>query len=327
MSRRRFLLGFACTTLIVAGPAVAEQKKRPVIGFLGVANPSGSSPSAAAFQQGLREAGYVDGQNVQIEYRWAEGHNERLPALAAELVGRNVDVIFTNGGFQAALAAKNATATIPIVFETGVDPVERGLVASYARPGGNLTGVVILTGRLMPKRLEVLVELIPQARTIAFLVNPNNSVAERTVAEVEDAAQTKRVQLHVTKAAGDSDFGSAFASIAHSGADALLVGNDPVFFSRREELIGLAERYRIPAVYEWREFVTAGGLASYGTNIGEMFRLAGIYVGRILSGARPADLPILQPTKFELAINLKTARALGLTVPPAILDRADEVIE
>jgi putative ABC transport system substrate-binding protein len=213
------------------------------------------------------------------------------------------------------------------VFETGLDPVEKGLVASYARPGGNLTGVTILTGDLMPKRLEVLSELVPQARAVALLLNPENAGAERITQDVQQAALAKSVKLHVIKAATEEAFEPAFEALGQTQADALLVGNDPFFFSRRDRLVSLAARQRMPAMYEWRDFVLAGGLVSYGTNLGDMYRQAGAYVGRILSGAKPADLPILQPTKFELVINLKTAKALGLTVPSGILQRADEVIE
>ena len=297
-----------------------------MIGFLGLATPSGFSPLIASFNEGLREAGYVEGRNVAVEYRWAEGHSERLASLAAELVNRKVDVILTSGGVPAARAAKDATATIPIVFEVGVNPVERGFVPSYSRPEGNLTGVTILTGDLMPKRLEVLAELVPKARSIGLLVNPRRA-PERTIGEVQAAAQAKGVQLYIVEAASEDQFEPAFLSRAKGPADALLVGNDAFFFGRRDHLVALAARHPIPAMYEWREFVTAGGLCSYGTSLGGMYRQAGTYVGQILSGSKPADLPILRPTKFELVVNLKTAKALGLTVPQSILARADEVIE
>jgi putative ABC transport system substrate-binding protein len=324
MERRTFflMLGVALTL----PRFVPAQQRSPVIGFLGFATPSGFSPSLEAFRDGLREAGYVEGQNVTVEYRWAEGDRRRLPNLAAELVGSKVDVIFTSGGVVPAMAAKEVTTTIPIVFEVGVDPVERGLVASYARPGGNLTGVTILTGNLMQKRLEVITELVPQAHAIALLVNPNNA-PDRMIEEVEGAGRDKNVVIHVIRAATEDEFEPAFASIGKLPADALLVGNDPYFFSRRDDLVKLAQRYSVPAIYEWRDFVVSGGLVSYGTSLREMSRQAGLYVGRILSGAKPADLPIVQPTKFELVINLKTAKALGLTIPPAILSRADDLIE
>jgi putative tryptophan/tyrosine transport system substrate-binding protein len=325
MKRRdmMFVLGGAVTWPHLVS---AQQTSRPVIGFLGFATPSGFSTTVAAFRDGLRERGYVEGQNVSVEYRWAEGHRERLPELAADLVSHKVEVIFTSGGVIAAIAAKDATSTIPIVFEIGVDPVERGLVASYARPSGNLTGVTILTADLMPKRLEVLAELVPQARVIALLVNPSNA-PDRTIGDVQAAALLRRVQVQVIRAAAEDQFEPAFASVADPSADALLVGNDPFFFSHREQLVALAARHSIPAMYEWRDFVVAGGLISYGTSLRDMYRQAGIYVGRILSGAKPADLPILQPTTFELVINLKTAKTLGLSVPQSLLSRADEVIE
>jgi ABC-type uncharacterized transport system substrate-binding protein len=323
MRRRELIALLGSATLIWLIPASAQQRPKPLVGFLGVASPSGFAVSVASFHQGLRESGCIEGQNVDIEYRWAEGHNERLPALADELVRRKVDVIFTSGGFRAALAAKQKTNAIPIVFETGVDPVENGLVASYAKPGGNLTGVAILTADLMPKRLEVLADLVPQARVIALLVNSRNG-PERIISEVQDAARAKGIQLQVLKAAAEDNFEPAFASLK---ADALLVANDPSFFTRREELVGLASRHRVPAIYEWRDFVVAGGLISYGTSLSDMYRQAGIYVGRILSGTKAADLPVLQPTKFELVINMNTAKALGITVPQSLLVRADEVIE
>jgi ABC-type uncharacterized transport system substrate-binding protein len=326
MQRRDFiaLLGTAFSSTFAAH---AQQKAMPVIGFLGVTSPGPFAPFVAALLRGLSETGYIEGQNVAIEYRWAEGHYDRLPELAADLVGRKVDVIATSGGTSAARAAKDATATLPVVFETGIDPVETGLVASFARPGGNLTGVTILTAELNPKRLDLLSELVPQARVIAVLVNPNNSRTERIIGAVQEAARARGVQLGIVKAGTEGEFEPAFASLVQLHADALLVGNDAFFFDRRDQLVALAARNLVPAMYEWREFAAAGGLASYGTSLAGMYRRLGAYVGRILAGAKPADLPVEQPTKFELVVNLKTAQALGLTVPPSILARADEVIE
>jgi putative ABC transport system substrate-binding protein len=281
----------------------------------------------AAFRRGLSEAGWVEGQNVAIEYRWAEGHHELLPALAADLVGRKVDVILTGGGPTGALAAKNATSTIPIVFFSGDDPVAAGLVASLSRPGGNLTGFSIITVELMPKRLELLSELVPQAGVIAVLVNPNNANTERTIRDMEEAARAKGLQLDILKAGTGEEIDAAFATLAQAKAGALVVGADAFFNSRREQLVALAARSAVPAIYEWREFAELGGLISYGPSLMAVNRQAGTYVGKILKGAKPADLPVQQPTTFELIINLTTAKELGLTVPPSILARADEVIE
>jgi putative tryptophan/tyrosine transport system substrate-binding protein len=306
----------------------AQQKAMPVIGWLHVASSGQAAPFMAAFRQGLSETGYVEGQNVVIEYRWAEGHYDRLPALAADLVGRKVDLIVSAGGSLAVRAVKSATSTIPVVFEVGRDPVETGLVASFARPGGNLTGVSMLTAELNPKRFELLSELVPQARIIALLVNPNNSSgAERTTREVAEAARAKGVQLLILKAGTEGDFDAAFTTLVQRQAGALVVGADPFFNSRREQLVALASRHAVPAIYEWRDFAVAGGLISYGTSLTSVFRQLGTYAGKILKGAKPADLPVQQPTKFELVINLKTAKALNLTIPHSFLARADEVIE
>jgi len=326
MNRRELLLllGGAMT---VAPALRAQQKSMPVIGFLGSASPTSFATEVAEFRQGLEETGYIEGQNVAIEFRWAEGYYDRLPALAADLVGRKVDVIATSGGTLSARAAKSATALIPIVFEAGTDPVQSGLVESFARPGGNLTGVTILTAELNPKRLELLCELVPHAGVIAMLVNPQSLFSGRMIRDVADAARTKDVQLPIVKAGTENEFDAAFASLKELGAGALLVGNDPFFFSRREQLVTLAAREAIPAICEWREFVTIGGLVSYGTSIARMYRRLGAYVGRVLAGTKPADLPVEQPVRFELVVNLKTAKALGLTVPRSILARADEVME
>jgi len=305
----------------------AQQKAMPVIGYLSTGSPDPNSPNLAAFRQGLSETGYVEGQNVAIEYRWAEGHYDRLPALAADLVGRKVDVIVSVGGTPTALAAKNATSTIPIVFRTG-EPVADGLVASLARPGGNLTGFGMLLGELTPKLLELLSELVPQARMIALLVNPTNPpVTERIIRDMEEAARAKGVQLPILKAGTESEIDAAFASLVQLQAGALLVAADPFLFSRHEQLVALASRHAVPAIYPWREAVAAGGLISYGPSLTAVFREIGIYTGKILKGAKPADLPVQQPTKFELVVNLKIAKALGLTLPQSMLMNADEVIE
>jgi putative ABC transport system substrate-binding protein len=319
------LLGAAPLVWPLAGRA--QQKAMPVTGFLSGASPGPYAPFVAAFHQGLSETGYVEGQNVAIEYRWAEGHYDRLPALAADLVGRKVDLIAASGGSVSVRAAKSATWTIPIVFTSGDDPVATGLVASLARPGGNLTGVSFLDVELNPKRLELLSGLVPQTRVIALLVNPNNSNADRTMREVQEAARAEGVQLPILKASTEGEIDAAFTTLVQLQAGALLVAGDPFFFTRREQLAALASRHAVPAIYEARESVAAGGLISYGASFTSVYRQLGIYAGKILKGAKPADLPVQQPTKFELVINLKTAKALGLTVPPALLARADELIE
>ena len=298
-----------------------------MIGFLSGSSPGLFVPLVAAFHQGLSEIGYVAGQSVAIEYRWAEGHYDRLPALAADLIARNVDLIVATGGAASARAAKTATLTIPIVFTTGSDPVESGLVDSLARPGGNITGVSILNVELIPKRIELISELVPEARIIAVLVNPNNAGTEPMIRDVPEAARAKGVQLPILKASTQSEIDTAFTSLDQLHAGALVVAPDPFFGTRHDQLLALASRHAIPAIYAWREFVTAGGLISYGTSLAVAYRQVGIYAGKILKGAKPADLPVQQPTVFELVVNLKTAKALGLTIPPSILARADEVIE
>ena len=326
MKRRNFLAGIAGTWALGPSAYADQQTKIPVVGFLGITARGAFEPFLAAFHKGLAEVGYVEGQNVAIEYRWAEGHEGRLADLAADLVSRNVDVIATSGGVLVARVAQQATSTIPIVFEVGVDPVSAGLVASMARPGGNLTGISILTAELNPKRFELLGELVPRARVIAVFVNPKNPSADRVIAELRKAAHARDVQIEVIKVGTEDDYATAFTQ-ARAKAGALLVGNDPVFFSHREELVALAARYTIPAMYEWREFAAIGGLASYGTSVANMYREKGGYVGRLLAGAKPTDLPVQQPTKFELVINMKTAKALGLSIPQSLLARADEMIE
>jgi putative ABC transport system substrate-binding protein len=319
--------------LLLAGAMMAapslraqQQKAMPVIGFLGAGSPGLYAPFVAAFRQGLSETGYVEGQNVAIDYLWAEGHYHRLPALATDLVGRKVDVIAATGGTPSALAAKAATSTIPIIFSTG-DPVERGLVASLARPGGNLTGVSIFGPELAPKRLELLSELVPHATVIAMLVNPTNPTADRIMRDVQEAARAKGRQLQILKAGTEGEIDAAFASLVQLHAGALVVPSDAFLNSRLEQLVALAARHAVPAIYDWPEFARAGGLIGYGMSLTASYRQMGIYAGKILKGAKPADLPVQQPTTFELVVNLTTAKALGLTVPPSILARADEMIE
>jgi putative ABC transport system substrate-binding protein len=324
--KRRELLLLLGGVMTAARALHAQQKAMPVIGFLGSPAPGSATTLVAAFLHGLEEMGYIEGQNVAIEYRWAEGRFEQLPALAADLVGRKVEVIAADA-VTSARAAKEATPTIPVVFISGGDPVERGLVASFARPGGNLTGVAIMVTELAPKRFELLSEMVPQAGLIALLVNPNNVQTDSVIKGVRETARAKAVQLQILKASTEAEIDAAFGTLMQLRAGALVVGPDPFLNNRREQLVALAARNTVPAIYEWRESVTAGGLISYGPSLTGMFRQLGIYAGKILKGARPADLPVEQPTKFELVINLKTAKALGLTVPPSILARADEVIE
>ena len=325
MNRRELmlLLGGAMTA---PHAMQAQQKAIPVIGFLGSTSPAPYATQVAAFLRGLEEVGYIEGQNVAIEYRWAEGRFEQLPALAADLVGRKVDVIAADA-VTSTRAAKDATSTLPVVFISGANPVEHGLVASFARPGGNLTGVAMMVAELAPKRFELLSEMVPQASVIALLVNPNNVQTEAVIRGVREAARAKAVQLQILKASTEGEIDAAFGTLMQLQAGALVVGPDVFLYSRREQLVALAARYRIPAIHEWRGAVAAGGLVSYGTDITGVFRQLGIYAGKILKGAKPADLPVEQPTRFDLAVNLNTAKALGLTVPPSILARADEVIE
>src|SRR6516225_1069694 len=326
--RRRFvtLLGGAVAAWPVA--ARAQQAAMPVIGFLGDQSPDLWANHVRAFQQGLREIGYVEGRNVAIEYRWAEGRNDRLPALAAELVRRQVTVIAAPGSTPAALAAKAAITTIPIVFAIATDPVGLGLVASLARPGGNVTGVVTLNVEIAPKRLELLHELFPTATSFALLVNPTHpALAEPVMRGVQAEARTLGIELHLLHASSDSDFDSALATAARLRVAGLVVGPDTLFNKRIGQLAALSVRHALPTVYQWREFVAAGGLLSYGSSISDAFRLGGVYTGRILKGDKPADLPVQQTTKIELFINLKTAKALGVDMPATLLARADEVIE
>jgi putative ABC transport system substrate-binding protein len=324
--KRRELMLLVGGAMMAARALRAQQKAMPVIGWLTGASPVPFAPFVAAFREGLSETGYIEGQNLAIEYRWAEGSYDRLPAMAADLVGRKVDVIAAMGGTPSALAAKRTTSTIPIVFAVS-DPVASGLVASLARPGGNLTGVEMFTVELTAKRLELLSELLPQSRVIALLVNPNNPISENYTQNAQEAARAKGVQLHVVKASTESEIDTAFATLVQLHAAALIVVADPFLDGRREQLVTLAARHAVPAIYQLREYAVAGGLISYGASFPAIFRQAGIYAGKILKGAKPADLPVEQPTKFELVINLKIAKALGLTVPQLLLARADEVIE
>jgi putative ABC transport system substrate-binding protein len=327
MRRREFikLLGGA----VVAWPlaARAQQLPMPVIGFLSTRAANADAHVLAAFRQGLKEAGYVEGQNVAIEYRFAENQYERLPALAADLTRRQVAVIAASGGAPAALAAKAATVTIPIVFAIGDDPVTLRLVASFNRPGGNITGVSALSAELGPKRLELLHEAVPAAIAIGLLINPTNPTAETTSRDLQAAARTLGLQLQVLHASAEREIDAAFTALHQLGAGGLTIGNDAFFNSRSEQLAALALRHAMPMIYQFPEFAAAGGLMSYGTSITESNRLAGIYAGRIVKGDKPADLPVQQVTKVELILNLRTAKALGLTFPLTLLGRADEVIE
>ena len=327
MRRREFitLLGGAAAGWPVATRAQAPGM--PVIGILGATSAAGFAPEMAAFHQGLEASGYREGLNVRLEHRWANNEYGRLPALAADLVGRQVTVISAIGGNPVALAAKAATTTIPIVFYVGADPVQLGLVASLNRPGGNVTGVAGLNVEVGPKRLELLHELRPTADTVALLVNPTNPNAEKLSTDLEAAAQKLALTLRVLHAKAERDFDMAFASLAQLRAGALLIGGDGLFRARSEQLAALTVHYSMPSMFQYREFVAAGGLMSYGGNIIDSYRLVGVYTARILKGEKPANLPVQQSTKAELIINLKTAKFLGLEVPPSLLARADEVIE
>ena len=323
MRRRAFIaaLGGAAAWPWVAR---AQQPAMPVIGFLNSASPGPFALLLSAFHEGLKDGGYVEGKNVTVEYRWANGQYDRLPALAADLVRRRVTVIAATGGTATAQAAKAATTTIPVLFIAGADPVGDGLVSSFNRPGGNVTGVSVYTSELAPKRLELLRELVPKATKIALLVNPENAVDSQ---DAQNMMQRAGLPLLILSATVETEFEREFVSASQHGAQALLVSADPFFNSRRTQLVALAARYAMPAAYPWSEYAKAGGLMSYGTSIPGAYRQIGQYVTRILKGEKPADLPVQQPTKFELVINLKTAKTLGLTVPPQLLARADEVIE
>jgi putative ABC transport system substrate-binding protein len=325
LKRREFitLLGSAAAWPLAAR---AQQAPMPVVGFLSYASPDTFAHIAEAVRRGLKEAGYVEGQNVVIEYRWANGHYDRLPALAADLVRRQVTVI-TAGGTVAARAAKEATATIPVVFTSGADPVWSGLVASLSRPGANLTGASLIAAEMAVKRLELTRELLPHARVVAMIVNPNYPGADSEMAEVEVAGRIIGLQTEKVTAGSEHDLDAAFASLAQRRVDAVMVGTDGFLITRRDQIVALASRYAIPGIYPFVDFPEAGGLMSYGASLSDAYRQAGVYTGRILKGAKPADLPVQQPTKFELVINLKTAKALGVTIPPMLIARAEQVIE
>jgi putative ABC transport system substrate-binding protein len=328
IERRKFLatLGGAAAAWPLA--ARAQQPAMPVVGFLSSASPDLYSDRLRTFRQGLKEAGYVEGQNVEIDYRWAEGHNDRLPVLAAELAHRQVAVIAAAGGTPSALAAKAATATIPIVFGVAVDPVEVGLVASLSRPGGNVTGVTNLNAEVGPKRLELLHEMLPAAVSFGALVDPTSpTLAEAFSRDLQAAAHAVGVQIRILHASTESDLDTVFTTLVQLQASGLIIGPGTLFAGRSKQLGALSVRHAIPTVFQRREFVAAGGLMSYGSDETQYYRLVGIYVGRILKGEKPSDLPVQQATKVELIINLKTARALGLTIPLPLVGRADEVIE
>jgi putative tryptophan/tyrosine transport system substrate-binding protein len=324
MRRRDFI------RITVAGAAgwpltMRAQQRLPVVGILSATAPG--TEGVNMFKNSMSGMGYIDGVNVTYQVRWASGQYDRLPGLAAELVDRNVSIIFAEGNVNAARAARNATATIPIVFANGGDPVKSGLVASLNRPEANVTGVSFFLSTLGSKRLELIREVKSTTAIVGFLVNPENNVTEQDVSDMEDAARSHGLRLKVVKATKADDFSSAFAALSAEHVDAVLINNDTFYNSRRSELVALAERYAIPASYPSKSFVHAGGLLSYGGDVVEMYRQAGIYAARILKGAKPGDLPVLQPTKFEFVINLKAAKNLGLAMPPALLARADEVIE
>jgi ABC-type uncharacterized transport system substrate-binding protein len=325
MRRREFLAGFAGAAIC---PLLASaQQDRPVIGFLHSASPAEFPQQVAAFHRGLKEGGYVDSQNLAIEYRWADNQPERLPALAADLVRRQVAAVVSFGGPQSILAAKNATATIPVVFNTGADPVKMGLVASLNRPGGNITGSSFFSEELGSKALDLLHEIVPRAKIVGLMINPRNPETPRQSAETVAAARALGVTIEIVRAGTAPEIDKAFDTLAERRAGALLIGPDAFYGSRIQQLVGLAARHRMPVMSYRRDFVEAGGLVSYGTNIHEAYRQTALQVTRVLKGAKPADLPVIQATKFEFVINLKTARSLGIDVPGAISARADDIIE
>jgi putative ABC transport system substrate-binding protein len=324
---RRALIALSAGAVFAMSPVGRAQKAMPLIGFLSIASQEAFAPFVAAFEEGLREAGFIRGENVQVEYRWAEGHAERLRALASELVDRKVDVILASGGTPSARAAKAATSTIPVVFPAVSDPVGAGLVASLARPGGNLTGFSIMVAELMPKRIELLSELVPGINSIALLWNPKSEIIESEIQAVEQAGRVKGLEIRVFQATTEPEIDTGFASIAELHLGGVLVGDDAFFTNRREQIVNLAARYHLPVIYQFRDFPVAGGLMSYGVSLTSAYRKSAVLVSKILKGANPADLPVEQPPFLELVLNLKTAKALGLDVPQALIVRADEIIE
>jgi ABC-type uncharacterized transport system substrate-binding protein len=327
MRRRDLIALLSGAAIAMPRAARAQPPTIRVIGFLSSRSPGESAALTVAARQGLGQSGYIEGKNLTIEYRWAEGHYDRLPTLASDLVSRGVAVIVAGGGAVSASAAKGATSSIPIVFVSGADPVKYGLVSSLGRPGGNATGVTMFVGELSLKRLQLLRELVPQAPLIGVLINQNSLEADAQSKNMQAAASSIGQPIQIAYAGSDAEFDVALATLAQSRVRALLIDNDPFYDSKRDRLVALAARYKIPTIYVWRDSVAAGGLVSYGASLVDSYRQAGDYAGKILNGAKPADLPVMQPTKFELVINLKTAKALGLTIPPSVLARADEVIQ
>jgi putative tryptophan/tyrosine transport system substrate-binding protein len=327
MRRREFitLVGSAAATSPFA--ARAQQPAMPVVGFLHSAAPDTYARFVAAFQQGLRETGYIDGKNVAVEYGWAQGQYDRLPALAAEMIAHRVSVIAATGGDPAALAAKAATTTGPIVFMVGTDPVQVGLVSNLSRPTGNVTGVTFFTGPLGAKRVQLLHQLVPTASVLGMLVNPTNPNSNPDIVEVQTAARVLQLDIHILNASTEREIVSTFATLVRERIEALVIGTDPFFFSLRDQIVDLAARHAVPTIYNLREYTDAGGLISYGTSLSDNYRQTGIYVGRILKGASPGDLPVVQPTTFRLVINLKTAKTLGLDPPTSLLAFTDDLIE
>jgi putative tryptophan/tyrosine transport system substrate-binding protein len=326
MRRREMIVMLGAAGLARPFHARAAQTTMPVVGFLHSGSLSGRENQISAFREGLADSGYIEGKNVLIEYRWAEGHYDLLPELVSGLLRRQVAVIAASP-LPSAVAAKQATATVPIVFMAGDDPIKHGLAASLSHPGGNATGVSLLTAGLNGKRLGILRDLVPNASLVAFIVNPNNPNVETQSSEVKEAANTAGLRIEVLQAGTEHEIDLAFAALVERGAGSVIVGPDPLFFNRRQQVVALAARYAVPAIYEVREYVEAGGLANYGASLPEALRQVGSYTGKVLNGAKPADLPLVQPTRFELVINLSTAKVLGLTVPPLLLAQADEVIE